>query len=65
LIGVPYWWNLTKESLAATIFKYRSDISDLERYNNISPIPEKIALDKRKIATVKKWAVPSTIQVNK
>jgi hypothetical protein len=26
LIEIPYWWDLSKDSLKATIHKYRSDL---------------------------------------
>lgn len=39
LIAIPYWWDSTKESLYATVYKYRADlVSDLP--DDASPIPE-------------------------
>jgi hypothetical protein len=30
LIDVPYWWQSDKESLVATIAKYRPDVSSIK-----------------------------------
>jgi len=38
---VPFWWDYTKESLAATIRKYRPDII-LDFAESSSPIPDKL-----------------------
>ncbi len=38
MITIPYWWNLEKSSLMATIYQMRPDLVHIEPH--WSPIPE-------------------------
>lgn len=38
LVEVPFWWDGTKESLLATVFRFRADIVDPSQIG--TPIPE-------------------------
>lgn len=38
LIEIPYWWDRTRQSLGATVHKFRPDL--LSQYKNFNPIPE-------------------------
>jgi len=41
LIDVPYWWNMSKQSLATTIRSYRPDLLQIIPEINIQPIHTK------------------------
>lgn len=47
LIAIPFWWNQKKESLIATIKKYRPELIEGESHGNSEAIPDRFSIKKR------------------